>query len=398
MLNKENKEQIEPISEDVIKIVDNIIKASIEAKASDIHFEPQESRMITRFRIDGSMNNFYECNLKLYKSILSRIKVMADLELTGPMQPQEGNFRFYPNRINKDHYVDLRISIFPTSSGEVVVMRVLETKGRFASYSDLGFSDDQLGLLESMTHKPNGLVLVTGPTGSGKSTTLFTILSKLNEPDRVLSTLEDPVERKMDMVRQTEVDPKIGLDFARGLRFLLRQDPDILMVGEIRDRETAKISVQASITGHLVLATIHTNNAAGAIVRLINMGIEPFMLSSALKFVTAQRLVRKLCDNCKQPYSYPEEFLNSKGLPTDITYYRAEGCSICNNKGIKGRMGIHEVLPVTKIIEEAILLKPSDEQINKLAIEEGMRTLQEAALEKLIKGTISLEELLRVVE
>ncbi|PLX21347.1 hypothetical protein C0584_02865 [Candidatus Parcubacteria bacterium] len=398
MLNKENNEQAPAISEDVIKIVDNIIRASIEAKASDIHFEPQESKMITRFRIDGSMNSFYECDLSLYKSILSRIKVMADLDLTGPAKPQEGNFRFYPNRMNKDHYVDLRISIFPTSAGQVCVMRVLETKGRFASYSDLGFSEGQLGMLESMTHKPNGLVLVTGPTGSGKSTTLFTILNKLNDPDRVLSTLEDPVERKMDMVRQTEVNPKIGLDFAEGLRYLLRQDPDILMVGEIRDRETAKIAVQASITGHLVLATIHTNNAAGAIVRLINMGIEPFMLSSALKFVTGQRLVRKLCDECKTPTEYPPEFLESKGLPKDITYYRAEGCSSCNNKGVKGRIGIHEVLPVTKVIEEAILLKPSDEQINKLAISEGMKTLQDAALDKLVSGEISLEELIRVVE
>jgi type II secretory ATPase GspE/PulE/Tfp pilus assembly ATPase PilB-like protein len=294
--------------------------------------------------------------------------------------------------------VDLRVSIFPTSLGESVVIRILESKKYFGNYLDLGFTREQVNILDEMVNKPYGLILVTGPNGSGKSTTLFTILNKLNAPEKCLVTLEDPVERKIDKVRQTQIDPDIGLTFADGLRYLLRQDPDVIMVGEIRDKETARIAVQSAVTGHLVLATIHTNNAAGAIVRLINMGIEPFLLASSLKFVSAQRLARMNCPNCKQEYEPPETLLKILNAPRNVRFYRSVGCDDCNFKGLKGRRGMHELLVVTKKIQDLILQKPSDEQINDLAIAEGMVTLRQSALQKAYEGIISIEEALRLTE
>ena len=382
------------IKVDIVKIVNEIFADAIKAGASDIHFEPTKEGVIIRYRVDGIMRVISEGDAALYSFILSRIKIMSDVEITGLPRPQEGNIKFD----YEDGYVDLRVSIFPTSLGECVVTRILESTKYFGNYIGLGMTKEQAEIVEKVVHKPYGLVLVTGPNGSGKSTTLFTILNKLNIPERSLVTLEDPVERKIDMVRQTKIDPDINLTFANGLRYLLRQDPDIIMVGEIRDKETAQIAVQAAITGHLVLATIHTNNAAGAIVRLINMGIEPFLLSSALKFVSAQRLARMNCSHCKEEYDPPEELLNILDAPKSIKFYHSTGCEKCNQKGLKGRQGVHEVLVVTKAIQDLTLKRPSDEQINEMAIKEGMMTLRHTALEKAYKGIISIEEALRLTE
>ena len=382
------------IKVDIVKIVNNIFADAIGQGASDIHFEPTKDGMIIRYRIDGILKVVSRGNKELQDFILSRIKILADVETTGLPRPQEGNIKFE----YKENYVDLRVSIFPTDSGECCVIRILESTKYFGNYKSLGFTEEQVRILEETIHKPYGLILVTGPNGSGKSTTLFTILNKLNSPERSLVTLEDPVERKLDMVRQTNVNPEIGLTFASGLRYLLRQDPDIIMVGEIRDRETAKIAVQAAMTGHLVLATIHTNNAAGAIVRLNNMGVEPFLISSALRFVSAQRLARLNCPDCREEYEPPRELLEKLDAPKSIKFYHSVGCEKCNSKGVKGRIGVHEILVVNKKIQELILKKPSDEHINKVAIEEGMMTLRQASLAKAYEGLISIEEAIRLTE
>lgn len=379
---------------DVVKIVDDIFYNGIVEGASDIHIEPTINGMMVRYRVDGILRIVYEADRSLYDFIVGRIKVLAQLELTGLPQPQEGNIKFTYN----DGFVDMRVSSFPTSLGECIVIRILESKKYFGDYLELGLMEDQIRIIENIVHKPYGLVLVTGPNGSGKSTTLFTILNKLNDPERSLVTLEDPVERKIDRVRQTQINPEIGLTFAEGLRYLLRQDPDVIMVGEIRDRETAKIAVQAAVTGHLVLATIHTNNAAGAIVRMINMGIEPFLLASAIKFISAQRLARVNCPHCKEVYEPSAELLKRLNAPTGIKFYKSSGCPECNNKGIKGRQGMHEFLVISKAIQDLILMRPSDDQINEVAIKEGMVTLRQAALEKVYQGIISIEEALRLTE
>jgi type II secretory ATPase GspE/PulE/Tfp pilus assembly ATPase PilB-like protein len=379
---------------DVVKIVDDIFYNGITEGASDIHIEPTISGMMVRYRVDGILRIVYETDRSLYDFILGRIKVLSQMEITGLPRPQEGNIKFTFDK----GFVDLRVSLFPTSLGECAVIRILESTKFFGDYAELGLLDDQVKVIEGIMRKPYGLVLVTGPNGSGKSTTLFTMLNKLNDPERNLVTLEDPVERKIEKVRQTQIDSEIGLTFADGLRYLLRQDPDVIMVGEIRDKETAKIAVQAAVTGHLVLATIHTNNAAGAIVRLINMGIEPFLLTSALKFVSAQRLARVNCPHCRQEYEPPVELLKKLNAPSGIKFYRSIGCEECNNKGIKGRQGMHEVLVITKAIQDLIITTPSDEQINEIAIREGMATLRQAALEKVYHGIISIEEALRLTE
>lgn len=384
----------ENIKIDIIKIVNDIFAQAIDAGASDVHIESTYEGMVIRYRVDGILKVISEGDKMLRDFIISRIKVMATLKTTGLAQPQEGNIKFKQGDVD----VDMRISIFPTSTGECVVVRILETDKYFGDFRELGLLDEQVAAIEEIIQRPYGLVLVTGPNGSGKSTTLFTILNRLNKPEKSLVTLEDPVERKIDMVRQTNINPDINLTFASGLRYLLRQDPDIIMVGEIRDKETAQIAIQAAITGHLVLATIHTNNAAGAIVRMINMGVEPFLLSSALKFVTAQRLARVNCSHCKKEYEPPLELLKRIDAPQSIKFYHSTGCETCNHEGVKGRIGVHELIVITKSIQDMTLLKPSDEQINKIAVDEGMITLRQAALQKVYDGTISIEEAIRLTE
>lgn len=379
---------------DIVKIVNKIISDAIGTGVSDIHLEPSLEGFIVRYRVDGILRVIFEGDKGLYNYISARIKILALMETTGLPRPQEGNIKFH----HGEGFVDLRVSIFPTSLGEAIVIRVLESKQYLGDFKILGFHDQQIKELNKIIKKPYGLILVTGPNGAGKSTTLFNLLNKLNNPEKSLVTLEDPVERKMDMVRQTDIDPKIDLTFAEGLRYLLRQDPDVIMVGEIRDSETARIAVQAAVTGHLVLATIHTNNAAGAIIRLINMGVEPFLLSSALKFVSGQRLARENCPFCKEEYDPPVELINILKTPSDIKFFHSTGCDKCNNRGILGRRGIHEILVITKAMQGLILTKPSDEQINKLAEKEGMVNLRSSALKKVYEGVISIEEAIRLTE
>jgi len=379
---------------DIINVVNSIFLEAIKRGASDIHIEPYNDEMIIRYRVDGVLSIIEKGSLDIFKQIISRIKVLAGLETMGVNRPQEGKYKFS----FQDAEADLRISIFPTNLGESVVIRVLKSISTFEKYEDLGFTVEQSKIIENTAKKPYGLILVTGPNGSGKSTTLFTILNKLNKPSRSLATLEDPVEIKLNMVRQTQINPEINLTFATGLRYLLRQDPDIIMVGEIRDKETAQIAVQAAITGHLVLATVHTNNAAGAIVRMINMKVEPFLLASALKLVTAQRLALANCPECKREYSPPPELLARLGQAQDMKFYQSFGCDACHSKGIKGRVGIHEVLVINDEISHIIHSKPDDKEITNIAKKEGMLSLRDAALKKVNEGIISLGEALRLTE
>ncbi len=392
-MSTDNEQNIKA-NTDAMNLVNRIVSAAIEQGVSDVHIEPNTQGMMVRFRVDGILKIVAEIPLPLVHSLIARIKIMSQIDTTGLPRPLEGNMKFVYN--NKK--VDLRVSIFPTSYGECIVMRVLESVKEFGDYEKLGFSTEQAKIVGETIKKPYGLVLVTGPTGSGKSTTLFTILDKLNEVGRSLVTLEDPVERKLDMVRQTQINPDIGLTFASGLRYLLRQDSDVIMVGEIRDKETAQIAVQASITGQLVLATIHTNNAAGSIIRLLNMGVEPFLLTSALRLVSAQRLARMNCPHCKQEYTPASEILAKVGATPNSKFYRSLGCDKCNNKGIIGRFGIHEVLPITEKIEAAVYDNPSDDHVMEIARSEGMVTLHDIAMEKAREGLISIEEVLRLTE
>lgn len=379
---------------DIVKIVNDIFIDAANQGASDVHFEPIKEGVIIRYRVDGVLRVISQGDKELYGFILARIKILSNIETTGLPRPLEGNIKFEFEK----KYIDLRISIFPTNMGECIVARILESDRFFYDYSELGFTPEQSEIIQETSKRPYGLVLVTGPNGSGKSTTLFTILNNLNTTERSLVTLEDPVERKIEMVRQTNVNPEIGLTFATGLRFLLRQDPNIIMVGEIRDKETAQIAVEAAVTGHLVLATIHANNAAGAVVRLLNLGIEPYLLVSALKFASAQRLARANCPHCKEEYSPSVDLLKRLGAPTSIKFFRSLGCDKCGGIGQKGRKGIHEVLVVSKEIKDIIMKSPTDDLINEVARRDGMVTLRKSALEQAYNGVISIEEALRLTE
>ncbi|PIP33802.1 hypothetical protein COX69_04050 [Candidatus Falkowbacteria bacterium CG_4_10_14_0_2_um_filter_48_10] len=382
------------IKVDIVKIVDNIFRYAVERRASDIHIQPKEGGADIRLRVDGVLETADTAGLDIYKLIVNRIKVLSGIEVSGRPQPREGRIKI---KVADDEY-DLRVSIFPTIHGDCVVMRILEDINSFADYLDLGMSREQATILAEKIKKTYGLILVTGPTGSGKSTTIFTILNKLNVEEKSIVTLEDPVERRIDRVRQTQVDPDNGLTFANGLRYIVRQDPNIIMVGEIRDKETARIAVQAAITGHLVIASIHTNNAAGAIVRLINMGVEPFLLSSALLLVTAQRLARQLCPACRVEIEPPPAILKKINAPQGMKFYHSPGCEECAYLGTKGRIGVHELLVVDQAIRNLILSNPNDLQIVNLAEKVGMVPLKKAVLQKVHNGDISLEEALAVTE
>ncbi len=370
-----------------------ILYNGIKKSASDIHFESTKEGFIVRYRINGVLRVEYKGSKVTFSYILAKIKAMAQVETAGMPKPQESDFIFD----YEDKDIDMRLSILPTSVGECAVIRVLASVNLANNFKDLGLSNKQVRILERNIRKPNGLILITGPNGSGKSTTLFSILSALNTPEKSIVTLEDPVERKIPGIRQTGINSKIGLTFANGLRYLLRQDPDIIMVGEIRDPETAKIAVQAAITGHLVLATTHTNDAAGAIIRLIDMNVEPYMISSSLRLVTAQRLFRLNCPFCKEEYDPPVGMLKALGVKKGTKFYHSVGCDRCGGTGTGGREGIHEFLEVDREMQELILKRPDDSHLVSAAVKDGMKTLKKRALEKVYNGSISLEEALRLV-
>ncbi len=382
----------------VVRFVNSLLADAVRKGASDIHLEPGERVFRVRYRIDGILYEAMQPPLRLKDAIISRIKVMAKMDIAERRLPQDGRIKI---RLG-DRSIDLRVSTVPVVWGEKVVMRVLDKGSVKFDLRALGFEEWSLKQVEKALRQPYGMILVTGPTGSGKTTTLYSMLQILNTPDVNILTVEDPVEYEFPGINQVNVKEEIGLDFARALRAFLRQDPDIIMVGEIRDQETATIAVRAAITGHLVLSTLHTNDAPSAVVRLLDMGVEPFMVASSLTLIIAQRLVRKICTNCIEETTLHPEVLRELHLTPEetegVTFYRGTGCRACNQSGYKGRIGIYEVLPVTHEIRNMILEHAPIDAIREKAIEQGMITLRESALHKLFQGITTAEEVLRVTK
>ncbi len=381
--------------------------ASLFFKSSDIHLEPEEHFFKLRFRIDGALQDILHIEKQLQRPLTTRLKILSHLKLNMENAPQDGRITFY--YLGKP--VDVRVSILPSAYGEELVMRLLSTGAVNLKLKDLGFREGARDIVEKILAKPNGMVITTGPTGSGKTTTLYAFLNELNEPGVKIITLEDPVEYKLEGIVQTPIDHSVDFDFAKGLRAILRQDPDIVMVGEIRDQETAETAMQAALTGHMVLSTLHTNDAAGAIPRLLNMGVKPFVLGPALSCVLAQRLVRKLCQNCKKPAKLApgvmEKILYSLkqipksaniNLPKEIKFYHATGCEACHHMGYAGRVGVYEVLEVTEKIQDLILKESgSMSAYRKIAVEQGMVSMLQDGLLKALDGITDIEEVFRVV-
>jgi type IV pilus assembly protein PilB len=393
-----NLDQLVESSEEgpVIKLVNLMLVQAIKDRASDIHIEPFEKQLRLRYRVDGVLYDSTAPPKGLQSAISSRIKIMANLDIAERRLPQDGRFRIKLS----GREVDLRVSVLPTVHGEKIVMRVLDKGNLSLNLESLGLPADDLERFRNAIDAPHGMILMTGPTGSGKTSTLYAVLTQLNTSDVNIVTVEDPVEYQMLGVNQVQVKPEIGLTFAGGLRSILRQDPDVVMVGEIRDSETADIAVKAALTGHLVLSTLHTNDAPGAIARLVDMGIEPFLVSSSLLMVCAQRLLRKICPHCKEAFKVPADVIDRLSLNHEevsaSTYYRGRGCSRCKDTGFLGRMAILEVLGITNALREQILHDTSAKVIKDLAIKEGLRTLRLAGLEKAKAGLTSLDEVLRV--
>jgi type IV pilus assembly protein PilB len=382
----------------IIKLVNLIIMQAINDNASDIHMEPEEEFLKVRFRIDGILHETSVIPKHLQAAVLSRIKIMSDLDIATKRIPQDGRFRL--NLDNKT--IDLRISTLPTMHGENVVMRILDTSSVMLGLEQVGFNEANFKAFRELIERPHGIILVTGPTGSGKTTTLYSALNIINKPDINIITVEDPVEYQMKGIRQSQMNVKAGLTFASGLRSILRQDPDVIMVGEIRDLETAEIAVQSALTGHLVLSTLHTNDAPSSLTRLTDMGVEPFLITSSVIAIIAQRLVRKVCEQCKEAYVPSPELIKSLGVPVqqkaEIKFYRGRGCKACKNSGYKGRLGIFEMLIPTDPIRDLILAKSSSSTIKKAAQTLGMKTLRDDGVEKILKGITTVEEVVRVTQ
>jgi type IV pilus assembly protein PilB len=383
----------------VIRLVGSILQRAVGEGASDIHFEPRVDELTVRMRVDGVLRKIMSVPPKLQSGILARLKILADLDIAERRLPQDGRFSV---RLGTQK-LDLRAAILPTVFGEKVVLRLLDTSTVQANLANLGFARETLEKYKQVYTRPYGTVLVTGPTGSGKSTTLYATLEELNSPEKNIITVEDPVEYRMPGINQVQVNPKVGLTFASGLRSILRADPDVVMIGEIRDRETAKTSVEAALTGHLVLATLHTNNAPAAVTRLIDMGVEPFLTSSAVDCVIAQRLARRLCGRCKRPIELGEEALSAIGFPPDrlpeggCKFHEAVGCERCSGTGYRGRIGIYEMMILTDEIRELVLRRASSDEIGRVAEASGMVRLREDGLSKAAQGITTVEEVLRTV-
>jgi type IV pilus assembly protein PilB len=381
----------------IIKLVNLLITQAVNDRASDIHIEPQERDVLVRYRVDGVLHEVMRPPKSVQAGMTSRLKIMADVNIAERRIPQDGRISLTV----QGKQIDIRLATLPTVHGEKIVMRILDKSSVLLQLSDLGFLPSNYERFEESFVKPYGEILVTGPTGSGKSTTLYATLNILNKPDRNIITVEDPVEYRLPGVNQVQTHPKAGLTFASALRSILRADPDIVLIGEIRDRETAQISTEAALTGHLVLSTLHTNDAPSALTRLVEMGIEPYLVSSALDCILAQRLARKLCEKCKEPYLPTEEELHSSSFPLrseeQPKLFQAVGCTACAGTGYKGRMALHEVMPVTEELEKLTVEGASSEVMKKVAIEQGMLTLREDGMEKVRMGQTSIQEILRVV-
>lgn len=391
--------KLEEISEEpvVVKLVNLIIMKAIKERASDIHIEPEEDMLKTRFRIDGMLREEASLPKHLQSASISRIKIMANLDIAERRKPQDG--RFTIKMEGRD--IDVRVSCMPTIYGENIVLRLLDVSSALLGLNQLGFSREVLEKYQKLILRTHGIILVTGPTGCGKTTTLYASLDKINTPEKNIITIEDPVEYKLRGIRQIQVNLKVDLTFANGLRSILRQDPNVVMVGEIRDFQTAEIAIQAALTGHLVFSTLHTNDAATAVTRLIDMGMEPFLLSSSIIGVLAQRLVRTICQDCKEAYAPTEEELSDIGLSqerTEIKFYRGKGCANCMDTGYQGRIGIFELMIPNESICNLIIQKTPTEEIRKKAIASGMVALKEDGVQKIRQGLTSVEEVLRMTE
>lgn len=379
------------------KFVKRVLFEAVEKKASDIFIEPMENNLRVRYRIDGLLCKGMEANLQYSPSIISCFKITSNLDIAEHRFPQDGRFRIIIN----NNPVDFRASVMPTNRGEKVVLRVLDKGNVKLDLDLLGFDQESRTILRKNLDKPYGMILVCGPTGSGKTTTLYACVNYVDSPDLNIMSIEDPIEFRLKGINQVAVCENIGLTFASILRSTLRQDPDIIMIGEIRDSETADIAIKASLTGHLVLSTIHTTSATGAIVRFINMGIEPFLMASSCLMTASQVLLRKLCENCRQqiktPVNVEKIFDQHKiGLPDSFKYYRSIGCRFCNKSGFSGRVGIIEVLELDAVIRKLLIHKENEATIRKIAIEQGMKTLREKALGKVLDGITTVEEVYRV--
>lgn len=414
--SRKKESNVEKIAEQapVSKIVDIIISNAVEGKASDIHIESEENELKVRYRLDGVLHNSLALPKKISMAVISRIKILSNLKIDETRKPQDGRFRFvFPGSDGMERSVDLRISTFPTVNGEKVVMRILDTSSDIGSLESLGICSSGLEIVRENVRKPFGIMLVTGPTGSGKSTTLYAMLKILNEEGVNIVTLEDPVEYFMAGINQSQIKAEIGYTFASGLRSILRQDPDIIMVGEIRDKETAELATHAALTGHLVLSTLHTNNAAGVIPRLIDMGIEPFLISSSLNIAIGQRLVRRICRECireikpsdevkkniqRELDKIPDDQKKDLDLKDGIKLFSGKGCKKCKQSGFSGRVGVYEVFKMTPDVESMISSKVTETEIAKEAERQGMITMKQDAIMKSLKGLTTIEEALRIAE
>jgi type IV pilus assembly protein PilB len=390
---------VSELSAPIIRLATQLVEDAFEARASDIHIEPFETETIVRLRVDGVLHVHMRLPLGAIRALVSRFKIMADLDIAEHRMPQDGRIKFKQySRKNID--VDLRVSTLPVAYGEKVVMRLLDQAKAVLGLDSMGFSEENLAMYRNLIRQPYGMILHVGPTGSGKTTTLYAALSEINSPERNIQTAEDPVEYMLKGINQTQMHHDIGLNFARALRAFLRQDPNVILVGEIRDVETASIAIEAALTGHLLFSTLHTNDAVGTVVRLTEMGIEPFLVSSSLLLVCAQRLLRKLCA-CKQPDAPDEgeyKSLISNGIdPTDLKIYRARGCEKCSNSGYRGRLGTHEILTMSGDLHSLVNKKVGDEELRNAAVLAGMIPIYTDAMHKVAQGITSFEEAVRVV-
>jgi type IV pilus assembly protein PilB len=385
----------------LVRLVNSVIFQAAEDGASDVHFEPQEDALLVRFRVDGVLHEVQRIPKRMMPGVLTRLKVLAKLDIAERRKPQDG--RISLNAAAAGRTLDVRVATLPTVEGESIVMRLLDKSKKAPTLQELGMSDEMRATLEELIRKPTGALLVTGPTGSGKSTTLYAALTEINRPEINIITVEDPVEYRLGGVNQVQINAKAGLTFATALRSILRSDPDVVMVGEIRDGETAKISIEAALTGHLVLSTLHTNDAPQALTRLGEMGVEPFLIGAAVSAVLAQRLARKLCSHCCEMYQPSVDELMKARVSREVAaasdgmvFYRKKGCPRCNQSGYKGRIGVYQLLTMSEQLETLAVTKASREDIERAAIGEGMRTLWDDGLAKVAAGLTSIEELARV--
>jgi type IV pilus assembly protein PilB len=381
----------------VVKLCNHLLLSAIQKGASDIHVEPYEKSYRVRFRIDGVMHEEMAPPVKLKAALSSRLKIMAHLDIAERRLPQDGRIKL---KVGKDKEMDFRVSVLPTLFGEKIVLRLLDKGNLQLDMTKLGFEQDQLNDFKTAIDSPYGMVLVTGPTGSGKTTTLYSALSELNKPEDNICTAEDPVEFNLPGINQVQMHEDIGLNFAAALRSFLRQDPDIIMIGEIRDFETAEIAIKAALTGHLVLSTLHTNDAPSTITRLLNMGVEPFLVTASVQLVQAQRLVRKICNACKQPVETPKDEMKALGAHDEeidtATCQRGVGCQVCGGSGYKGRVALYEVMPFKDALKELVLQGAAAVEIKAEAIRQGMRTLRMSGIRKICEGVTSVEEVARI--